>query len=182
MTAKSIVLMGVSGSGKSTVGPLLADALGSKFLDGDNLHSSENIARMAAGLALDDSDRMPWLDAVGERLATGTIDGEGVVIACSALKRRYRDVLRDHAEGLFIVFLDGPLNLINERIVARNHHFMPTSLLKSQFQILEPLAPDERGIRIDIRSRPQEIVDQIRTHLDSAHNIAASVITSRTDE
>lgn len=153
--------MGVSGSGKSTIGLLLAKKLDAAFYDGDRLHPESNVAKMAAGTPLSDEERLPWLHVVGEHLADARSAGMGGIIACSALKRDYRDVLRGHVPEVFYVFLDGPQDLIAERIAARTHDFMPTSLLDSQFGSLEPLESDERGIRIDVSRSPDEIVDEI---------------------
>ena len=161
MTALSIIVMGVSGSGKSTIGLLLAKRLNAAFYDGDRLHPDSNIAKMAAGVPLTDEERLPWLHAVGEHLADAHSTGVGGIIACSALKRAYRNLLREHAPDLFVVFLDGPRELIAERIAARTHDFMPASLLDSQFASLEPLEPDERGTRIDVSHAPDHIVDEI---------------------
>jgi gluconokinase len=162
---RSIVVMGVSGSGKSAIGRLLAEAINSEFSDGDRLHSADNIARMSVGHALCDTERLPWLHAVGQRLEGAVSRHQDSVVACSALKRIYRDILREHVPDIFFVFLDGPLEVVHERVIARNHEFMPPSLLSSQFASLEPLEGDERGIRIDIRLEPEEIVSQIETEL-----------------
>jgi gluconokinase len=140
--------MGVSGSGKSTVGAALAQRLGVPFEDADDLHPAANIAKMAAGHALDDDDRRPWLDAVGEWLAEH--DASGGVMSCSALKRAYRDQLRGHAPRLELVHLDGSREVIARRQASRPGHFMPASLLDSQFATLEPLAPEEHGVVIDV--------------------------------
>ncbi len=140
--------MGVSGSGKSTVGAALAQRLGVPFEDADDLHPAANIAKMAAGHALDDDDRRPWLDAVGEWLADH--DASGGVMSCSALKRAYRDQLRGHAPRLELVHLDGTREVIARRQASRPGHFMPASLLDSQFATLEPLAPEEHGVVIDV--------------------------------
>ncbi len=157
----SIVVMGVSGSGKSTIGHLLADVLKLPFSDGDALHSPENIATMAAGNALTDSDRLPWLNSVGLILRDFDDAGAGAVVACSALKVSYRDIIRSYVPDVFFVFLDGPSEIVQDRILARSHEFMPASLLASQFAHLEPLTENERGIKIDIQFSPAEIVDQI---------------------
>ncbi|MEQ6900275.1 gluconokinase [Nocardioides sp. YIM 152588] len=143
-----LVVMGVSGSGKSTVGAALAGRLGVPFADGDDLHPPANIAKMAAGVPLDDADRGPWLDAVGAWLAAH--DGTGAVIACSALKRVYRDRLRGHAPRLRLVHLAGPRGTIARRQADRPGHFMPAALLDSQYDALEPLGADEPGIVLDV--------------------------------
>lgn len=152
-----IVVMGVSGSGKSTVGRLLAERLGVAYADADDLHSAANIAKMAAGVPLDDTDRAPWLDAIAEWI-TGRGD-RGGVITCSALRRRYRDRLRADAPAVFFLHLDGPVELIAARLAARTGHFMPSDLLRSQFEALEPLAPGEAGTVVPIADAPDTIVD-----------------------
>ena len=157
--------MGVSGSGKSTIDKLLAEHFRWEFRDGDRLHSAESISRMAGGHALSDAERLPWLRAVGESLIAFHKDEAGVVIACSALKRSYRDVLREYVDDIFFVFLDGPLDVVEKRIANRNHEFMPPSLLASQYLSLEPLDPDELGIRADIGQTRTQIVDQIEATL-----------------
>jgi carbohydrate kinase (thermoresistant glucokinase family) len=141
--------MGVSGSGKSTVGKALAVQLGFEFIEGDLLHSVKSIAQMASGHALSDAERMPWLNRVGVAMATGLDGHPGVVAACSALRRSYRDTLRAHVPDAFFVTLEASFEVISARMLARPHSFMPPSLLPSQFDTLEPLGADERGIRVD---------------------------------
>jgi carbohydrate kinase (thermoresistant glucokinase family) len=143
-----VVVMGVSGSGKSTVGALLAGHLRWPFEEGDDLHPPENVAKMAAGHALDDDDRAPWLARVRGWIAEREALGEPGIITCSALKRRYRDVLRD--EYVVFVHLDGARDQLLARLRARQGHFMPASLLDSQLADLEPPDPDEQAVRIDI--------------------------------
>ena len=138
--------MGVSGCGKSDVGQRLATALGIPFVEGDAWHSAENVAKMAAGIPLHDADRAAWLATLRDQIA----GRDALVLSCSALKRRYRDLLREGNPDLFFVELDGSRALIEERMRARKGHFMPTSLLDSQFRDLEPLQADEQGVRIDI--------------------------------
>ena len=151
--------MGVSGSGKSTVGAGIADALGLAFVDGDGLHSAESVARMAAGKALRDEDRWPWLDRIGARLADAGIAPGGLVIACSALKRSYRDRIRSAAPGVRFVFLAGTAELIAARMEGRTGHYMPPALLASQLQTLEPPGADEAdALRFDIALPAPEIV------------------------
>lgn len=140
-----IVVMGPSGSGKSTVGLALAERIGALFVDGDDLHPEANVAKMAAGVPLDDADRMPWLQLVGATLQ----ESPNIVIACSALKRRYRDAIRAEAPDAFFGELSIARRTLAERMLSRGEHFMPASLLDSQLQTLEPLREDERGIRID---------------------------------
>ena len=151
--------MGVQGSGKTTIGVLLAKHLGVPLIDGDSLHSVANKEWMASGHALSDAQRLPWLHEVGERLALGT--RSGVVVACSALKRGYRDLLRDHAPSVFTVFARGDFDLIYARINARRHEYMPPSLLRTQFDDLEGLQADEAGVAVDIAKTPEEIVERV---------------------
>ncbi len=147
-----IVVMGVSGCGKSSVGIALAESLGARFIDGDDLHPEANKAKMGAGIPLDDSDRWPWLDLVGEALAPNT------VIACSALKRVYRDRIRAAAPGTFFVHLDGSREILEKRLGDRTGHFMPATLLDSQLATLEPLGSDEAGLVIDIDQPISQII------------------------
>lgn len=158
--SRPVVVMGVSGSGKSTVGAALADALGLRFVDGDALHPAANVAKMAAGIPLDDADRAPWLDAIGAVLAA-----EPVVVACSALRRVYRDHLRAAAPKLQLVFLDGSPELLASRMVARPGHFMPASLLDSQLATLEPPTPAEHPLTVDIAAPVAEIVASLRERM-----------------
>ena len=150
-----VVVMGVSGSGKSTVGAALALRLGVPFADADAFHPAANVAKMAAGTPLDDDDRYPWLDAVGEWLA----DHDSGVMSCSALKRRYRDQLRSHRSDIAFLHLTGPPELIGSRQGDRPGHFMPSSLVTSQFETLEPLDPDERGISVGVEQSLDAIVE-----------------------
>ena len=142
-----LVVMGVSGSGKTSVGIALAAALGVPFRDADDLHPAANVAKMAAGIALTDDDRMPWLALVGAELAAAS---EGLVIACSALRRVYREAILAAAPSTRFVFLDGSRGLLESRMQHRHGHFMPASLLDSQLATLEPLAEDEPGVRIPL--------------------------------
>jgi gluconokinase len=154
--ASPIVVMGVSGSGKSTVGAALAQRLRVPFADGDDLHPQANIDKMTAGEPLNDEDRYPWLEAIGKWLAD---HHDGGVMSCSALKRKYRDQLRRHRPDVEFVHLSGSLEVIAKRQASRPGHFMPSSLLQSQFATLEPLAPDERGTVIDVDQDIDSIVD-----------------------
>jgi gluconokinase len=154
------VVMGVAGSGKTRVGAALARALGVEFVEGDDYHPAENVARMAAGVPLTDADRAEWLRSIALRMREGRIAGVGLVVACSALKRRYRDVLRAESgvRDLRLVFLRGEQSLIADRLTSRRGHFMPPSLLESQFDALEKPAPDEDAWVCDIRQPPDDIV------------------------
>ena len=147
--------MGASGSGKSTVGAALAQRLRVPFEDADDLHPSANIAKMSRGEPLDDSDRYPWLELVGEWLA---VHEDGGVMGCSALKRKYRDQIRGIAPTTRFLLLEGSPEVIAARQAARPGHFMPASLLASQFATLEPLAPDEDGIVLDVDQSVDAIV------------------------
>jgi gluconokinase len=159
-----IVVMGVSGSGKSTVGAALAQRLRVPFADADDFHPPANIAKMTAGHPLDDGDRLPWLDSIGEWLAE---HGTGGVMSCSALKRKYRDQLRGHCPAIEFLHLEGTLETIGRRQASRPGHFMPAALLASQFATLEPLEPDERGVRIDVDQSIDTIIETYVTTTDS---------------
>ncbi|WP_055488235.1 gluconokinase [Streptomyces sp. WMMB 322] len=150
--------MGVSGSGKSTVGELLAERLAVPYAEADSFHPPENIRKMSAGTPLDDEDRRPWLDAIAAWLSEHA--ERGGVVSCSALRRRYRERLRASGAPMFFLHLDGPEELIAERLEGRKGHFMPRSLLRSQFATLEPLEPDERGAAVAVGGNPQEVTDR----------------------
>ncbi|HEX6197326.1 MAG TPA: gluconokinase [Jiangellaceae bacterium] len=154
-----IVVMGVSGAGKTTVGRLLATRLGLPFADADDFHPASNIALMAAGTPLTDADRKPWLHAIGRWIAAQERFGGGVV-TCSALKRSYRDLLRDHCSTIFFLHLAGTRAALVGRMSKRTDHFMPGSLLDSQLADLEPLEPDEYGATLDVSSSsPERLAD-----------------------
>jgi gluconokinase len=163
-----LLLMGVSGSGKTVIGRLLADRIGMPFLDADDLHSAENVRKMRLGRPLTDTDRAPWLQAVIGEIARTTVDGQGMVVACSALKRAYRDRLRVAAPGLRLVHLAGLPGLIRRRLEARTGHFMPVTLLDNQLATLEPPEADERPLVIDLALPPDEIVERIVAALPPA--------------
>jgi len=161
MTFGTILIMGVSGSGKSTVGRELAERLGRPFLDADDLHSPANKAKMAAGIPLTDADRAPWLRHIADWLAERRAAGEPGVLACSALKRAYRDELRVGDPDLRIAFLTGDSDLLAQRITARHGHFFPARLLQAQLADLEVPGPDEHAITVSIGQPPTKIVDSI---------------------
>jgi len=148
--------MGVSGSGKSTVGCALAQRLRVPFVDADTLHPAASIAKMTAGEPLNDADRYPWLEKVGEWLAGHCAGG---VVSCSALKRKYRDQLRAHCPRVEFLHLSGSPELINRRMSARTGHFMPPALLRSQFDTLDPLGADEHGVTVDVGDDVDAIID-----------------------
>ncbi|GAA4805130.1 gluconokinase [Tomitella cavernea] len=147
-TEPLVVVMGVSGCGKTTIGTRLAERLHIPFIDGDDLHTTANAAKMAVGRPLGDDDRWPWLDRVGEELAYA--GAAGLVIACSALKRRYRDAIRAHAPTVVFVHPAAPKEVVAERIAARKGHFMPAALLASQYADLEVPGWDERCVTVDV--------------------------------
>jgi len=163
-----IVVMGVSGSGKTVIGQLLADRLGHAFHDADRYHPPENVALMARGIPLDDEKRGPWLDRLRELIDRSLADGRGIVLACSALKRSYRDRLGTARPRIRLVHLDGSEPLLRERLEQRTGHFMPPSLLASQCALLERPTADEAAIVIDIAPQPAAIVADILTALAAA--------------
>jgi gluconokinase len=155
------VVMGVAGSGKSLIGASLANSLGVDFVDGDNYHSAANIERMSSGVPLTDDDRAQWLGTLAAKIRDARDSDAGIVVACSALKRRYRDILRAGAPDLKFIFLSGPGTLIAKRLANRSGHFMPPSLLDSQLAALEEPTPDENAWVCDIAKAPEELVAEI---------------------
>ena len=169
--ASPIVVMGVSGCGKSTVGRALAQALMLPFVEGDELHPPNNVALMAAGTALTDGDRHGWLAAVGHRLSDDLARSRGVVVSCSALKRSYRDRLRAAAPQVCFVYLHGTQALLAQRLAQRKGHYMPASLLQSQLDTLEPPDADEHALLFDISLGPDRIVAGVRSALLNTHQL-----------
>ncbi len=163
--APLIVVMGVSGSGKSTVGAALAGALGTEFVEGDALHPPDNVRRMAAGIALGDAERIGWLRTIGAKLRAARAHGVPLVVSCSALKRTYRDLLRDAAGELRFVHLQGTPELIAQRLASRRGHYMPKSLLQSQFDALEAPGVDEGAVSVDIAATPEDVVQTLLRQL-----------------
>ena len=161
-SSRRVVVMGVTGSGKTTVGSALAARLGARFVDADQLHPTENIEKMARGLPLTDDDRGPWLHHVGAVLAD---EQAPLVVACSALARRYRDIIREYAPDTCFVHLLGERDVLGDRVSRRRGHFMPAIMLDSQFDTLEPLAEDEDGMTIDASLDPGIIVERATEHL-----------------
>ncbi|MFF2008741.1 gluconokinase [Streptomyces sp. NPDC058195] len=157
-TPHVVVVMGVAGTGKTTIGPLLAAGLGVPYAEGDDFHPAANIAKMSAGIPLDDADRWPWLDAIGRWAHSRA--GLGGVVSSSALKRSYRDRLRAGAPGALFLHLTGDRALIEARMAGRTGHFMPTALLDSQFATLQPLREDEAGVAVDVSGTPEEITQR----------------------
>lgn len=159
-----VVVMGVSGAGKTAVGRALAQELGWAFLEGDAFHPPANVEKMRAGVPLTDADRAPWLDAIADALAAHEARGERCVLACSALRRRYRDRLGSAAPCRFVL-LDVARDELARRLRERRGHFMPAALLASQIETLEPLAPDEDGMIITARGTVQETLEAVRAAL-----------------
>lgn len=160
-----LVLMGVSGCGKTTIGERLAARLGWEFLEGDALHPPANVAKMAAGTALEDTDRWPWLRAIAARIDAWRGGGVSGVVACSALKRAYRDILIGERDGMRLVYLRGDRETIAARLRARRGHFMPPALLDSQFRALEEPGEDENPIIVPVGGTPAAIVTNILEQL-----------------
>ncbi len=163
-----IVVMGVAGSGKTTVATLLAARLACELADADDFHPQANIAKMAAGTPLQDEDRWPWLDAIAAWIRARAEAGHTAVVTCSALKRAYRDVLRRASPGVVFVHLSGSPELIADRLRNRHGHFMPPALLASQLATLEPLGQDEPGMTVDVAPTPEELADEILAALGLA--------------
>ena len=165
---QAIVVMGVAGSGKSTVAALLATMLGYQFQEGDLLHPPENVKKMRSGTPLTDADRTTWLNRVAAKIDSWRANCEGGVISCSALKRSYRDIIIGERKDVALVYLKGSYDLIHGRLAARHEHFMPVALLDSQFAILEEPAPDEHPIVVDVDGTPPAIAAEIVKRLGLA--------------
>lgn len=165
---RALIVMGVSGSGKTSIGKALADRLGWTYEDADDFHPPANVAKMSAGHPLTDDDRWPWLRAIAAEIDKAADGGGHVVFGCSALKRAYRDVLVHGRADTRVVYLDGSRELIAARLAARRHHFMPPGLLDSQFATLEPPGADEQPIVVDIDKPVEQIVDGIVAQLREA--------------
>lgn len=165
---QNIVVFGVSGAGKTAVGRRFSDVLQRAFADADDFHTPESVRKMAASIPLTDSDRGPWLQAIRGWMDRQADEGRKTVVACSALKHAYRDELRAARGGVLFVHLAGPLEIIHTRLSSRSGHFMPASLLASQFETLEPLTPDEDGMQVDVESPIDSIVasvcDRLQLH------------------
>ena len=156
-----VVVTGVAGSGKTTVGAMLAGTLGWTYAEADGFHPPANLAKMAAGHPLDDEDRWPWLRAIGAWIDARRVAREAAVVSCSGLKRAYRDRLSEGRPEVRMVFLDGSRDLIERRLRARRGHFMKASMLDSQFDDLEPPEPDEDVLTVPVHGTPAEVVDRI---------------------
>lgn len=165
---RHVIVMGVSGCGKSTIAVGIAEAMNLPFAEADRFHSEANVAKMAAGTPLTDEDRWPWLRDLSAWMASQADLGQSTVMACSALRRSYRDLLRSGPPSLDLVHLAGPIEVVAERMQAREGHFMPASLLRSQYDTLEPLQPDEGGVVLDLQASPEDLVAQAVAWLGDA--------------
>src|SRR5665213_792007 len=164
------VVMGVSGSGKTTVSVLLSAALGCQFQEGDDLHPTANVEKMRSGTPLNDADRLPWLHKIAEEIDGWRKHGESGVLTCSALKRSYRDIIIGDRSDVTLVYLKGSRDLIHRRMAARHEHFMPLALLDSQFATLQEPAPNEHPITVDVGGKPVEIATEIVRQLEERQN------------
>jgi carbohydrate kinase (thermoresistant glucokinase family) len=173
MRPAAIIVMGVSGSGKSTIGALLAEALGWPFADADGFHPAANVAKMAAGQPLTDEDRWPWLDAIAAHIGASRTAGQPVVVACSALRRAYRERLRAGHGDLIFLHLAGAPEVIATRQAARQGHFMPPSLMASQFATLEDPAAEADAVTVSVQASPHEVVGNILSSLGERGAIGA---------
>jgi carbohydrate kinase (thermoresistant glucokinase family) len=173
----SVIVMGVSGCGKSTVGALLADSLGAQFIEGDQFHPAENVSKMAAGQPLTDEDRYGWLHVLSNQLKLAHNSQRSVVMSCSALKESYRDILRMGAPNVWLVYLHASFDVLNERVTARSHQYMPASLLQSQLATLEPPTKGPRVLSYEVTTPAADIVVAVKTVLlgqstpQSAHEV-----------
>src|SRR5262245_11918838 len=163
-----ILLMGVSGSGKSTIGALLAQRLGFTFQDGDRFHPAANVEKMHKGIPLTDADRLPWLEATAQWIDEARAAGRPAVVACSALKRSYREIMIGKRPDVRLVYLKGDEALIAGRMAKRKGHFMPPGLLKSQFAALEEPGPEEKPIIVEVDRSPEEIVEKVSSEIVSS--------------
>lgn len=168
------LVMGVSGSGKTTVAVLLSAALGCQFQEGDDLHPAANVEKMRGGTPLTDADRLPWLRKIAEEIDGWRARGESGVLTCSALKRSYRDIIIGDRSDVTLVYLKGSRDLIHRRMAARHEHFMPVALLDSQFATLQEPTPDEHPIAVDVGGRPAEIVAEIVHRLEQRQGVSVS--------
>ena len=165
-TLCALIVMGVSGSGKSTIAAKLAERIGWRCEDGDRFHPASNVAKMSAGHPLTDEDRWPWVQAIADEIDRVSEAGDRAVIACSALKRAYRDILVHSRKDVRIIYLEGSQQLIADRLAKRKGHFMPAGLLDSQFKTLEPPTPDENPVTVSIDAPVDAIIDDIVRKLD----------------
>ena len=161
MERRHVVVMGVSGCGKSSTARAVARRLGLPFLEADDLHPAQSVAKMAGGTPLTDEDRWPWLERVRRWMDERAADGEQAVVACSALRRAYRNVLRGGGDDVLFIELDVPRAELERRLAGRRRHFMPASLLDSQLEMLEPLGADERGARLVPHAGPRRTVEAV---------------------
>ncbi|GIJ12131.1 gluconokinase [Micromonospora andamanensis] len=167
---RHVVVMGVSGAGKTTVARGVAAVTGLTFAEADEFHSAANVARMRAGVPLDDAARWPWLRALADWMTARHREGVSTVLACSALRRSYRDVLRQGPPAVDFVHLAGPTEVIRERLALRAGHYMPASLLDSQTATLEPLSPDEQALVLDLRLSTDDLITKTVNHLNLPHH------------
>lgn len=167
----SLVVMGVSGSGKTTVATEVARRLGWDFTEGDDHHPAANVEKMRAGIPLDDDDRWPWLRELAAWIGRHEEEGRSCVLTCSALKRAYRDLLRDGHPSVWFAHVSGTQELIEQRVAHRHHQYMPSSLLPSQFATLEPLQDDEPGLVVPATGSPEQAVDELLADLHRARGI-----------
>ena len=169
-----VIVMGVCGTGKTTVGRLVAERIGARFEEGDRFHPRANVEKMSRGEALDDEDRWPWLDSIGRSIDEWQRAGEDVVLACSALKARYREILLGGRPDMRLVHLFGSQALISERMAQRRHHFMPPSLVPSQFAALEPPAPGGHVFAADVIRPPEAIAADVTAWIGKGGGHASS--------